>query len=228
VTDGIRNLPTEILSQTEIVEIVDSFRKGDFSLSEKFILYHARVAFSTALKISRDTEAMLSDIRSEALFQLCLIPQEVFEGRLLDYGLTPYTISRVKTRCINFMRNDRVFKIPAMSSWRTGKRVKKLSNPIPRFGFGSDSDNFMFHYSCRNLALIYGLVDSRVEPDHNAKQTFKDIMSCVRTEGERIVISLRAESRTDKEIAHIMGTSVTSVVNMRKAVEKRYKERFDA
>jgi hypothetical protein len=125
------------------------------------------------------------------------------------------------------MRNDRVFKIPATSGWRTGKRVKKLSNPIPRFGFGFDSENFMFHYSCRNLALIYGLVDSSIEPDINAKQTYNDIMSCVRTEGERIVIKMRAESRTDKEIAHIMGTSVTSVVNMRKAVEKRYKEKFD-
>lgn len=232
VTDGIKNLPTRILSQDEIVEIVDSFRKGDFTLSEKFILYHSRVAISSALRMRKDTEAMLSEMVSEALFQLCLIPQEVHEGKLLDYGLTQFTISRVKTRCLNFMRNDRVFKIPAMSSWRTGKRVKKLSNPIPRFGFSLDSENFMFSYSCRNFALIYGLVDSSVAPSEEARRLYADIMSCVRTEGERIVIKLRSEERTDKEIAHILGTSVTHVVNKRKDVESRYiqlcKRRKDA
>lgn len=224
VTEGIRDIPTRILSQIEIVEMVDAFRLGNFELKEKFILHHTRIALASVLKMKKDTEAMLSEMVSEALLQLCLIPHEVKEGKLIDYGLTPYTVSRVKTRCLNFMRSDRVFKIPATTGHRTGKRVTRLGNPNPRFGFGFDSENFMFHYSCRNLALVYGLVDSSVAPNESAKTIYRDIMSCVKTEGERIVIEYRRQGFTDREIAQMMGTSVTSVANARNAVERRYKE----
>lgn len=221
----VKHLPTRILDQSEIVEIVDSFRKGDFSLSEKFILHHSRVAISVAVNLRADTEAMLSEMASEALLQLCRIPQEVFEGKLLDYGLTPYTISRVKTCCLNFMRSDRVFKIPAMTGWRTGKRANRLLNPARRYGFSSDSDNFMFYYSCRNLALVYGLIDVATIENDKARELLNEIMKCVKTEGERIVIGLRAQEHTDKEIAKILGTSLTYVVKIRKTVEERFLEK---
>lgn len=207
----------------DIIEMVISFRKGDFTLKNKFILYHVRIAIYTVRKLGRDSDAMLSEMFSEAFLQLCKIPEEVFKGRLVDFGLTPYTVCRIKTVCVNFMRSDRVFKIPAMSAWRTGKRVHRQVKPQYNNKHDlSSKDDFMFEYSCRNLALVHGLVDSSVSPNNKARALFDEILSCVKTEGERLVILYRSQEYTDKEIAYIMGTSTSDVINKRRAVEKRY------
>ena len=225
-TLSLEGIPTSILQDSELKEMVDKFRLGDYSLKDKFIVYHIRIAISAVRKLSRDTQAMLSEMYSEAFVQLCKIPLEVHEGRLKDYGLTPYTVSRVRTVCRNFMRSDRVLKIPPTTGWRTGKRVNRVSSPNPHQGFvfAPDRDNFMYTYSCRNLALVYGIMDTNTYMTEQAKITYNEILACVRTEGERLVISYRSQDYTDKEIAHIMGCSTTTVLNSRKAVEKRYKE----
>ncbi len=56
----------------------------------------------------------------------------------------------------------------------------------------------------------------------NLYDLFDQLYKCAKTTLERNIIKLRLEERKDTEIANILGVSITTVLNARRAIERRF------
>lgn len=62
-------------------------------------------------------------------------------------------------------------------------------------------------------------------PEDRSGELLDDILACCGDETDRSIVRLRAESRSDAEVASLVGLSESAVRNRRKAIETRFIER---
>jgi hypothetical protein len=206
-------------SDDDIKKFVDSFRLGDYTLREKFILDYSGYAIIVGYKIHGE-EGICN-----ALATLCMIPNEIFAGKLVDYGLVGYTINRIKTRCKNIKRADSSLRIPTMTAWRKGLRLKRVRVVNDDSKFGKISENLNLRRGQdTNTILLNTIMDYRDGRKEDDRVLMSDILDHAKTEFERIVIVERSKGFTDEEVAAFIGCSRAKVRVARLLVEKRWIE----
>lgn len=204
-------------SDESIADFVSRFRSGDYSRREEFIIDHARLAIVIGLRIDGE------DGIGVAFETLCMVPDEVRLGRLVDNGLVGYTIARIKTRCVNAKRKNIVFGIPTMTASRHGLTMHRVVSPqrdpkmsaedhVSTYGKGEDT----------NKSLLESFPDSGEEARERVKALYNEILSCTVIVFEYEVIKLRAQWYNDYEIAAMIGCGKTKVREARLVVEARW------
>lgn len=207
----------------DIKKFVDAFRLGDFTLREKFVLDLSGYAIILGFKIHGE-EGICN-----ALATLCMVPDEVFAGKLKDYGLIGYAINRIKTRCKNIRRADSSLRIPTMTAWRKGLRLKRVRQVADGSKFGAISENLNLRSGQdTNTILLNTIEDYRDGRKRDDKILLADILDHAKTEFEHIVIVERSKGFTDEEVAAFIGCSRAKVRVARLLIEKRWTESCNA
>lgn len=200
----------------EIAIFISDFKSGIFKTKERFISDHARLAATIGWRIN------LEDGVSVAYETLCMTPDEVFEGRLIDSNLVGYLISRIKTRCTNHRRSDFVFRIPTTTAHRKNLTVKRITTKRGASRAKADIDDSFT--GDVNESLMESFPDHSIEREAKLKEIYTDILNCAITEFESEVIKYRAKYYTDDEIAERFGCGRTKVREARNRVETRWEE----
>ena len=108
-------LDEDSLTELEQLKIVREFEQGDFTNREIFIKSFIRLATSIGLRFHKN------DGVSEALLALTEVPDKLASGALKDDNIARYVTSQIVSKCVEFMRRDRLMRVP----WSTLHRHKK-------------------------------------------------------------------------------------------------------
>lgn len=109
-------------------------------------------------------------------------------------NLSAYLISKIHSALARFIDEDNIIKIPTSTLYR-----KKLKN--------------LTRVSIQDYTKATRLQDIREMID-----------AAIKTEQERLIINLRAQSYVDKEISEIIGLSVSRIGQIRQEVYERYEK----
>ncbi len=195
------NLPAG-LPKPVLDKLISDFRSGNFEYRNYFIEAHVRLATSVALQYgyvyNRNDELI-----GVAVEEVCKFPQRVADDHLKDNRAIKYLLSRLHTVCRDYVRNDNVLHVPSSSIVHCGvKRPKRRQFPTHD---DADPDPGFF---------VMDSIDNDV---------YNDVLACVETEAERLVIKLSLEGRSDVEIASQFGfDSSTPVAKIKARLAKRY------
>lgn len=195
------NLPTG-LPNDALKRIVDDFRIGDMKFKDVFIRAHIRLVTSVALaygfQYNRNDELI-----GIATLELCKYPQRIAAGKLIDDNVISYLLSRIHTVCRDYVRNDSVLRVPSSSIVHRGK--KKLDRwSLPEY---DDPEEVLYSTPSEDNDFML------------------DLMSCIVTERERLIITLTLAGFSDKEIAAKFECSLETIEKIKTSIFKAYKLR---
>lgn len=204
------------------LELVAEFRSGNFANSNFFVDSYKRLATHIAVIEARRSWASTpdwEDAKSEGLLALSAIPLELSQGRPMSSSLKNYVGTRVRTRCREFLRSNRLVNTP-WSSKRKGAKI--LDRKVFYEPKGGDED-VMYFYSDPVLAILYTLEDEYKD----RRILHKEILSKTKTELERVIIKYVLLSYNDADIARKLTMSETKVRRVRHAFIDRLKKDAD-
>lgn len=209
--DDLQKLP-QGMPDDELRLCMIEFKRGEFNRRKRFITCFTRMATSVALHygLYKDVDESLrhraEDLVGVALLELSEFPIHLSNGKLKNTNIKGYLISRVHYACKRYLRDNK------MLGWSKTHLKNTGQSPLVRETFhytdGTSRDD-----DIRDKAYQY------VE-----NSFIRDIMECVQTEGERLVMEMYFKNFTNREIANEFGwSSQTKVKNVIDGVVNRYK-----
>lgn len=195
------------LSEDELLIITSQFKVGDLSNREKFILAYTRLVIQKALSFIRNTNHA-DDIINVALMALSEVPGEV-QSKLIDFNIIGYTLSRVRTKVIDYIRKDYVIACD--------HRYLELKLTQCPMGRVDTKNTHLLDESINNVSMNEPVVDER-----SLKDLRETIYSCVKTDLDKIVLTYLEQGYTQREISKILGCSTTKINVTIKALEERF------
>lgn len=208
------NLPIG-MDEDDLLKIVCEFKLGRLQNKDKFILAFTRLAVRQAIQCAKH-DGQVDDIIGIGLGALCQVPQEVADGKLLDFNILPYAMSRVRTRCKEFVRKDYILAT-SYHGLRNG------SKPLDKHELLDESagdPEIKLQPYLDKIPSIYLVID-------NTDKIEERLTEAIKTEGERLVIKYRRLGYNDTEIAAIFGSTEKLIHKYRNAVEARYDSTHD-
>lgn len=196
----------------ELYLTIQQFKRGDFTKRKRFITCYTRLAASAGLQygLYKDVDESFhhraEDLVDTALLELSMFPDYVAEGKLEDNNIKRYLLSRIHYACKNYLRSNKIL------GWSKTHLKNKGISQLTRE---------TFHYT--DGSIREEIRDKAYQYEEN---TFvRDMMECVQTELERIIMSMYFQNYTNLEIAYELGwRSSTRVKLIIDIIVNRYKE----
>lgn len=206
----------EKIGETELADLVQLLLAGDLSVSHAIINGHMRLGMALVSDFANPRQS--DDLVGEAL--LCLVDTVDACGRepsrLHDTNITPYLAVHMRGAIRKFIAEDRVF---GMKKRTFNHKLAKGEIDIDDFAKKSVVHNIE-DVSADILPMYFNMpVAPREYPDPE----FTEILQlAIHTEGERRVITLRAQGYSHTEIAPIMNLSIRRIGQINSDVEQRF------
>lgn len=196
--------------------LVQQLLAGDLSVSHTIINGHMRLGMAIVSDFANPRQS--DDLVGEAL--LCLVGTVEACGRepsrLHDTNITPYLAVHMRGALKKFIAEDRVFH---MKKRTFHHKLAKGEINIDDFAKKSVVHNIE-DISGDILPMFFNTPVARRE---NVAPEFTEILQlAIHTEGERRVITLRAQGYNHTEIAPIMNLSIRRIGQINAEVEARF------
>jgi RNA polymerase sigma factor (sigma-70 family) len=203
----------EKIEEDRLLDLVLRLQAGDFSVSHSIIQGHMRLAMAIVADYANPRQS--DDLVGEAMLRLtqavewCGGPKT----RLHDQNITPYLASTMRSAVRNFKSRDRIFGMKARTL-----RNKKAKGEIDEKDFARKATLYTIGEEFSDILPITPIA-RRTEPDIALKEI---LQLAIRTDGERRVITLRAQGYSHTEIAPIMHLSIRRIGQLNADVEERF------
>lgn len=200
--------------QIEIRFLLTKVRQGDELSIKKMIELHSDYIRRIAYNFSKKLPNLKDDMSSAANFGLVQAVRWLAEGRGYDGNISGFIIKTVKRFIFEFLDDSYTIIVPGTSVRKLGKsRVMTLSYNETRWTKNQYFDNV-------NWAEPY-LIQKKVQEDFDEeiKEHLEGINLSLR---EKMVIDLRLQGFTDKEIGVKLYVSDVMIFKIRQELQHKF------
>lgn len=185
----------------KIGQYVSEFANGNFGNKQCFVSNYARLAISIGSKF-KTKEFSPEDAVSEAFLAVCLVPQEIFDGKYNPLiPIDNYVKSRIKSRCLNQARRNWLLRVPWHEAQK-GTKINRRNIIYPGEVVGDYKPEVKPIEVIKTLAMVDS--DPLEEP-------IKCEQGVAFTIGERQIIDLLKEGYTVAQIARKLDVAHNTV-----------------
>jgi len=221
---------SEKIEESELEQLITRLRLGIESKEDREKLYkgHMRLAMNIVAKYAKQAPNKIDDLISEAMLAISISIQEA-RTKLKDNNFTPYCIAKVHSLVYAFITSDHVAKVPISTithKARIGEPIAPIKVESLTFYFDQERSKELDPEEMvpkrnttrrRSKSLETGNGEQLVIIKEMIAKSQKTVL-------DRRVIHLRFKGHTDKEIAEILGLSVSRVNQIKAGVLERYEE----
>ncbi len=213
---GVKNYRIE---KYRLLGLISALREGSQAACDEIILGHIALALSMAARYAYTTNKT-QDITGVAMVALCDAVDRVRRGvAMKDHNnIDRYIQTYVSGKITNFLKVDHTVRPPLESDW--------LKQEYEKHG-----RKIIWHYfGCHSLEKLqyqseYDINFHIKEPgtgDPYGVKIIKEILESKQfTRRERFIIKKKVEGYTDKEIATMINTSLSTITKIRLGLKTR-------